>query len=135
MSAIKSKYEHKTILDFSDKKVTRNSIQKSLRQAEFIQTYYENSGVSLTYIDNEIIVGMYKIRLFLDVVDGAKKLRDYGRFQISIQGGSKWINLTRDSRFKSQTWIKSNENNQLNISHLVDIILHCQRLDKLKSFL
>lgn len=135
MSAIKSTYERKTILDFTDKKITKNYILKSLREANIIQTYYGGRGNGLTYIDNEIGVGMYHIHLSLNMIDGATKLREYGKFKISIKEGGKLINLSSDSRFKSQDWVKLNQNNKLKISDLINIIIYCKRLDNLKYFL
>lgn len=134
MSAIKSKYECKEILDFSVGKITKNSVLKSLRQADFIQKYHSKSGAGLTYVENEIVVGMYKIHLLLRFNSDAKKLRQYGKFQVVICD-NQIIDLTKDFRFKSQIWVKPNKKNKLTITNLVDIILYCKKLDKLKIFL
>lgn len=134
MSAIKSKYECKEILDFSVGKITKSSILKSLRQADFVQKYYNKNGVGLTYVENEIVVGMYKIHLLLRFNNEAKKLRQYGKFQVIICD-NQIIDLSKDFRFKSQSWVKLNKKNKLTISNLVDIILYCKKLDKLKIFL
>lgn len=139
MSAIKSKYGHITILDFSKNKITKTSVRKSIRNANFFQSRYSEGGISFDFIDNEIDVGTYKIRIFLDITREGKKLRDYGRFYISIYEQSvsacKIINLSKDSRFKYQYWVDYNSKEKLNISHLTDAILHCKRLDSLKAFL
>ncbi len=137
MSASKSKYEHREILNFSTGKVTKNSILRSLRKADFIQEYYNESGISLVYVNNEIKIGMYKICFDLNVVDKAKKLKQYGKFGIYIYEGKSFlpIDLDKDSRFRSQPWIHDNRENKLTMSRLTDIILYCKRLDKLKSFL
>jgi hypothetical protein len=139
MSAIRSKHEVKTILDFSDVKNTQIYIKQSLKTAEFNQIHYHDNGIGVVYVDHEIQVGMYKITLLLNCSRDAKLLKDYGRFSITIseyeQGSRKSIDLKRDRRFKHQSWIDYNENEQLNISKLTDIIIYCNRLNRLKSFL
>ena len=140
MTAIRSKLESRIILDFSNGKYSKNKIKQALRQCEVINILEgENRDDWLVY-DNQIKVGMYtiKLRLPLDGPSTCSKLKDYGDFEISIYdtlSKEHSINLQKDSRFKDQYWVSYNFFGRLRIKHLIDIVTHCKRLDKLKAFL
>jgi len=84
---------------------------------------------------------MYTISLLLpfDSSSTWSKLKDYGDFEVRVSDTSDRkttsINLKKDSRFSNQYWVSKNFFGKLRIKHLVDIILYCRRLDKLKAFL
>ncbi len=135
MCLIKVTKETRTILDFSKSNVSKNLVRKSLRQAEVVaQTRLHDS---LICIENYIRVGMYDISLLLMPYPNKKRLKDYGRFAISIReaGKNHPISLSRDRRFKNQYWINPNRKTELLVKNLTDIIIHCNRLDKMKIFL
>lgn len=140
MSAIRSKHKLK-VLDFSDESVTKNIIKQALNSNEFIAIFCDDNGIDLPYYtDYEIKIGIYNITLFLDYSKSknAKLLKDYGKFGISINEstskGIRWINLSKDVRFKNQKWVTNNSKYKLSISKLLEIILYCKRLNNLKSF-
>lgn len=86
--------------------------------------------------DNRIKVGMYTINMWLNFdLEGPHRLREFREFEIAIYDGKNQINLKADPRFKSQYWVSYNFFGKLKIKHLIDIIAHCQRLDRLKAFL
>ncbi len=140
MTAIRSKFESRTILDFSSGKYSKNKIKQALRQCEVINILEGEDRDEWMIYDNHIKVGMYTIALNLpfDCPSTYRKLRDYGDFEISIFDTSSkehCINLQKDSRFKDRYWVSHNFFGKLRIKHLIDIIAHCKRLDKLKAFL
>jgi len=128
---------NKTILNFSDGKVTRSKLRKSLSAAKFIPSVCRGEGLRFSFVDNEILVGMYKIRILLNWEKEGQFLRNYGGFQIRVYQGDEEqeIDLDSDRRFNFQSWIYLNQNSKLKIKHLAEIILYCQRLNKLKAFL
>jgi len=132
MSLCKLQYEYRTILDFSEKNVSRNLVRTSLTKTEVLGLH--NIESELMYIENEIKIGMYRIRLLLSKLD-AKHLREYGSFKIKIYQADSCINLHRDKRFNIQPWVDKNEENNLRVKDLVDVILYCNRLNNLSSFL
>ena len=139
MTAIRAKYELRTILDFSEGKCSRNRVMQSLRNCSVVGLE-ESKGKPVLYL-NEIKVGMYTISLLLpfDSSSTWSKLKDYGDFEVRVSDTSDRkttsINLKKDSRFSNQYWVSKNFFGKLRIKHLVDIILYCRRLDKLKAFL
>lgn len=139
MSIVKSKYEERTILDFSKGKYSKNYIRNSLSQADVREV--ASDPTRTTFIENFIKVGMYEIQLGLRGMPTPDRthLKDYGGFYINIlepkQTAYKMIDLTRDERFKHQSWIKSNTYAKLNMVNLTDIIMYLKRLDNLKLFL
>lgn len=140
MTAIRSKLESRIILDFSNGKYSKNKIKQALRQCEVINILEGEDNNEWLVYDNQIKVGMYTIVLHLplDCPSTYNKLKDYGDFEITIFDTSyreNSINLRKDSRFRDQYWVSHNFFGKLRIKHLVDIISHCKRLDKLKAFL
>lgn len=137
MTLIKSRREHITILDFSDGELSKNMIQQSLRKTKIAEISKDNKK-TFTIFDNYIKVGMYDIKLVFQE-DGIKKsskhLREFGKFQVSIDESNKEINLYNDKRFKGQGWLKDNKSGSLRVNSLVEAIYHCYRLNKLKLFL
>lgn len=134
---IKYKTNNKTILNFSAGKISKNKLRKALSTAKFIPSIYNDSGIHISYVDNEIIIGMYKIRILFNWNKEGLFLRNYGGFQIRIYQGddNQEIDLNQDLRFKSEIWNYSNNRFKLKIKHLTEIIIHCQKLNNLKAFL
>lgn len=143
MSLVKGTQETRTILDFSDGKISKNKVKTALRDAEVLEIIPEEELSRVKFIDNLIRVGMYEIMLDLypaDHMQGRNKLKQYGRFSISMyeRGGNDelhWIQLHSDKRFKDQYWTKLNESDNLRMKNLVDIIMIVKRLNNLKMFL
>lgn len=135
MTAIRTTIEHKTILDFSDSRNSHNYVMNKLRSAEFLEFKSSRKGVR-TYLNYNIKVGIYTI--FVDLFHTqscAKKLKDYETFCIRVSEGNKEINITRDDRFSSESWVKINKKLSLNTSNLAEAIVFCSRLNSLKCFL
>lgn len=141
MSAVKGLLEHRTVLDFSKDHVSKNLVRRALCQTEILDLCRKAGNI--TFIDNDIKVGMYTIRLGFSEVhpgDNRKHLRDYGGFKVKIfESGSPEmsaeINLNKDKRFSKQYWTGLNKNYNLLTKNLIDIILHCSRLNDLRVFL
>jgi hypothetical protein len=137
MSLCKIKHEQRVILDFSDRSITKNLIQNSIRRAEILGLA-NVSKTEVLCIENEIKVGPYYIQLVLDYNENYHKLRDYGLFQIRIFECIKTrqeINTSKDYRFKNLEWIKNNNESKIRIKDLIEVIFYCNRLNKLKAFL
>ncbi len=131
MTAIRVHEEPRIICDFSGK-CSKNKIRQTLRACQL--TSIEDN----TLYTNQIKVGMYTIFLWLPFdYEGSHKLKDYRDFAVAIREGSSDsnINLKTDPRFKGQYWVSKNSFGQLRIKHLIDIIAHCQRLNRLRAFL
>jgi len=139
MTAIKVNTEHKTILDFSNIKVSHSVVMSKLKAADFLEFKSSDKG-SRTYISYDIKIGIYTI--FVDLLSSksegmqscAKKLKDYN-IHIHIYEGNKAIDLTKDNRFASEIWLSSNKKFNLKPSHLASAITFCSRLNDLKAFL
>lgn len=135
MTAIRTTIEHKTILDFSDSKISQNYVMNKIRAADFLEFKSSRKGVR-TYINYDIKIGIYTI--FVDLFHTqscAKKLKDYETFCIRISEGNKEINTTKDVRFSSEAWVKNNKKLHLKTSNLAEAIVFCSRLNNLKAFL
>lgn len=139
MTAIRALEEQRTILDFSYGKCSRNKIRQSLNSCYLTSLdEHENDGVTL--YNNTIKVGMYNIEIKLpfDLV-GPRKLKEFRDFEIAIydshEPNAKPIDLKRDQRFRNQDWVGLNFFGKLRVKHMVEIIAHCQRLNRLKAFL
>lgn len=142
MGLIKGTQEFRTILDFSKGKVSKNMIKTSLRNAEVLELVKKKDTNDFIFIDNDILVGMYRIRLSFyskDLSRSRTKLREYGQFHIAIyesgkDGSIHNINLKRDRRFKDQYWAKF-PGYDFRMKNLVDVIYYLKRLNNLKMFL
>lgn len=142
MSAVKGLLEHRTVLDFSKDHVSKDLVRRALCRTEIIGLCQQKPG-NITFIDNDIKIGMYTIRLDFSEIhpgDGHKHLRDYGGFKVKIFENSSpevsaEINLNKDKRFSKQYWTNLNKNYNLLTKNLIDIILHCSRLNNLRVFL
>jgi hypothetical protein len=51
-------HSNKTILNFSDGKISRSRLRKSLSTTKFIPSIYQSEDLRFSYVENEIIVGM-----------------------------------------------------------------------------
>lgn len=139
MTAIRSHEEHRTILDFSHGKCSKNKIRQSLNNCQ-LTSLEENEDYEVILYLNEIKVGMYSVVIQLPYdLEGPRKLKDFKDFEICIYDShdpkASRINLKKDTRFRSQYWVELNFFGKLRVKHLIDIIAHCKRLDKLKAFL
>jgi hypothetical protein len=144
MSLVKGTQEFRTILDFSKGEISKNMIKNALRSVEVLEVVRLKDSNTITFVENDIIVGMYQIRLIFDHLDANRnrtKLREYGMFRIAVFERSYKtnsihnINLLTDRRFKDQYWSKLNRGYDLRIQNLVDIIMFVKRLNNLKLFL
>lgn len=139
MSTIRGMLQSRTILDFSKNKVSKNYVAQALRKVEVLETT-KNSEHSIIFIENYIQIGMYKIRIlpYALHINSRTKLKEYGGFSIEITETGhedKPLNYQKDCRFKDQGWIKQASTYQLHNKQLIDIILHCNRLNNLSIFL
>lgn len=139
MTAIRSHEEPRTVLDFSNGKCSKNKIRQSLKDCH-LTSLEENDDYEVTLYQNEIKVGMYSIVIQLPFdLEGPRKLKDFKDFEISIYDGADHktsrINLKKDPRFRSQYWVNLNFFGKLRVKHLIDVVAHCRRLDRLKAFL
>jgi hypothetical protein len=142
MTMVRGKLEHKTILDFSKGKVTRNRIRQALRKTEVIEKIQTKRG--LTFRENWIEIGMYRINIIPYAVstESRRHLREYGGMAINIQESMtplknhyRLIPPHSDDRFKDQYWTELTRTYKIRIKHLIDIIYYCHKLDKLRAFL
>lgn len=138
MSVIKGVQQHRTVLDFSKGKVSKNLVKQALRRAEILEMV--SSQNTTVFIENSIQVGMYSIVLrfpYEGVYPDKSRLKDYGKFGVTIHevGSNCAINLSKDKRFKNQYWVSPNKDFNLLMKNLTDIVVYCSRLDKMKMFL
>lgn len=135
MTAIKAKQEPRLIFDFSSGKYSKNKIKQTLRNCEVVRGSISKDGVTTIYL-NIIKIGMYTLYIHLpyDCPLTWNKLKQFRDFDVGI--ADPWtIDLRKDIRFKDQYWVSMNSFGNLRIKHLIDIIDHCCRLNKLKAFL
>lgn len=140
MTAIKATPQDRVILDFSTGTCSKNRIKQALRKCEIVNLEQRDDSKEFIRHCNIIKIGMYTVVLELpfDSSPSWRKLREYGDFQIYICDGANHlsvVNLKKDARFNGQYWVNKNFFGQLRIKHLIDIIAHCHRLNKLKAFL
>lgn len=141
MSLIKASQEFRTILDFSHNKISKHKVRQALRTVEVQEVVCNQDTKSYTFVENDINVGMYQIRLSFYALstEQRSKLKEYGGFKVEIfersKSKSRSINLSHDKRFKDQYWVKLNNDYKIRMDTLTDIIIHTKRLDELKIFL
>ena len=125
-------------------KITISDFKRDFTHKPIKHTWLNGKRVGELFLENDIIVGMYQIRLFFnhrEVGQHRTRLRDYGGFRIAIYERTRKgtvlhnINLNKDSRFKHETWIDLNKDCNVRIKNLVDIIILLQRLNSLRMFL
>jgi len=141
MSLIKGKQEFRIILDFSKGKISKNIINRSLREAKVQEVAKQPDSDSYIFIENGIRVGIYQIQIifpWLNAEDDRQLLREYGGFRIAIFEHSKdkiLHNIKLDSKlFKNQYWVELNQNYKIRMKTLTDIIMYLKRLDNLNIF-
>lgn len=140
MSLIKGKQEFRTILDFSKDKLSKNMIKQALRGVEVHEVSFLPESNTYTFVENEIRVGMYTIRLLFSSVSAETRtqLKEYGGFRVAIyehkNKSLKNINLDKCKLFKGQYWLSLNDGYDIRMNNLTDIIMHLKRLDNLKIF-
>lgn len=140
MTTISYAAQDRVVLNFSNEKYSKNHIKQAIRKCEIVNLEPRKGTKEFIAYCNIIIIGMYAIvlELPLDSCTNWHHLRDYNDFQISICDSSDHksrINLEKDSRFKNQYWVPNNFFGKLRVKHLIDIIHHCVRLNRLKAFL
>lgn len=135
MTAVKTKNEYKTIIDFSNLKVSKNLIRRELRKIEVNYSYISNFNT--IKIINTIKIGEYTIRLYLTNYSNCLfgKLKKFGPFYINIYDHDKRINLLNNTAFKNEYWNKINNKFQIRTKNLIDIIMYCYKLNQLQVFL
>ncbi|HEY5268310.1 MAG TPA: hypothetical protein VII94_04205 [Candidatus Saccharimonadales bacterium] len=135
MTAIKAKQEPRIIFDFSSGKYSKNKIKQILRNCEVVNGSTSKEGVTTIY-HNQIKVGMYTLHLCLpyDSPFTWNKLKQFKDFGIDITD-PRTIDLRKDIRFRDKYWVMHDSFGNLRIKHLIDIIDHCCRLNKLRAFL
>lgn len=139
MSASKIKHEFRTVLHVNYK-LTKTKVVKLLRDTDIL--LIEENGPTAVYIDNQIDIGMYIIRLLLNrnyiKRSNPQRLRDYGEFNIRIYEKNRSnlieIDIFKNSLFSDLDWVQRNENKSLKINDLIAAIIYCNRLDRLKAF-
>lgn len=139
MTAIRSHEEPRTVLDFSHGKSSKNKIKQALDHC-YLASLEENKKNEVVLYLNTIKVGMYTIEIQLPYdLEGPRKLKEFKDFEIAIYDSpdpkAKRLDLKKDSRFKNQEWVSHNSFGNFKIRHLVEVINHCKRLDRLKAFL
>jgi hypothetical protein len=143
MTIVRGNYERKTILDFGKGKVSKNRIRQALRHTDVFEA--EKNNDHTIYYDNTIRIGMYeiciipKLKLGYRFPCGTKfKLKDYGGFSIEIlernKNYLKAIDCQKDNRFKEQKWATVAYTYDVRMKHLLEMILHCSRLNNLRIF-
>lgn len=129
-----------TILQFNQDKLTKNHVVKSIRGADFTTRIHDHDNHSIIFLDHIVKVGLFEIRLFLQPVGAHKNLRDYGKFYIRVfetkpNKDRSEIMLLLDERFCSQYWAAKNFHRWLKIKDLVEVIMYCSKISRLKVFL
>jgi len=127
------------ILDFNKPKITRNYVVTSLRKTDFTTYLTDYDNNSVIFLEHVVKVGMFEIQLILTPASRSPNLRDYGKFFVKIfelkpMNKRKEIFLIMDERFSTQPWSMKNFNKWIRIKDLVDIIMYCHKLNKLKMF-
>lgn len=133
MSVFKSKYELRTILDFSDGKVSKNQIKQSLKQVE-VKYCTKPSHGWITFFNNDIKIGMYSIRLSLtndDLNYTNTKIKQHKRVSVQVVEKTEKIYIDSDPRF---SYLNYNYTN-VSIDDLTNLIHHCKRLNDVRAFL
>ena len=141
MTCVRFGNEKRTVLDFTgDTDLSKNKIKEALRALQ-ITTIGHTEDKGAHYIENQIRVGMYTVKIYPGVMEGFHSLKEFGDMfvQICETGSDVPISLKNDGRFKNQYWVKSGTSQasaqHIKINTLTDIIKYCYRLDKLKAFL
>ena len=141
MTALRTKSESKTILDFSEIEINKKTVKEILNNLKLTSIYNKNSY--LIVVDNNIKVGNYLVVLSTMLPEcfgifGEQELKKFKSLHVEIfelnKGRSEKLILGRDLRFKNQYWLEENKKSKLKVNHLVDILLHCRRVDKLSAF-
>ena len=148
MSASKVRHKFVQILDFSKPKLSKRYVAKVLKAAPFDGVAFDAHTGNITCTEHEVKVGVYKIHIILPFSlhrQSYKHLRDYKKINIDIsmigvsdleEEENKKINLLRDKLFVSQKWAwKNSRGGWISIKDLIDAILYCSRLSRLKAFL
>ena len=142
MTAIR--IQRKTLLNFSNQKLNRHRITQALRQ---VTPLVSNENVKpWLRCDNDIIIGMYVLRLYTAEHMKSLSARKWKTFGFSIYEkttrGERILNLQTHNLFKDQYWSKYDVLGHggatigpgMTTKDLTNIIMHCSRLDKLKAF-
>lgn len=143
MTAIR--IERKTIIDFSNQKLNRHRVTQALKKATPLVS--DEGTVPWLCCDNDIIIGMYIVRLWTTTPMKNLTARKWKTFGFSIYekttNGERILDLSKHYLFKSQYWSSCDILNAggeflshgMTTKDLVNIIMHCNRLNSLRPFL
>lgn len=131
MTSLKTIVVHRDILNFSRDRISKSFVRQTLRKTQFDHIIHDDKKSEI--VINHITVGMYHIQLVLEARGGLRNFEVQIREGINIFKGH--INLKKDGRFNTQYWNDLNQQSRLTTENLVDIIMHCHRLNSLKTFL
>lgn len=131
MTSLKTIVVHRDILNFSRDRISKSFVRQTLRKTQFDHIIHDDKRSEI--VINHITVGMYHIQLILPACGGLKKFTIQIRDSINVHKGP--INLNKDGRFNTQSWSGTNLDNPINANNLIDVIMHCHRLSKMKAFL
>lgn len=142
MTVLRTKSENKTILDLSQVEVNKKIVKKLLNNLKLTNTYNKNNY--LIIVDNIVKVGSYLVFLGVDFPENFGIFGEYNLkkikslhieiFQLNKNNQMGKIVLEKDLRFKNQYWLENNRKNSLKFNDLIDILVHCQRVNKLQVF-
>lgn len=134
MTAIRVTTKHEPILDFSESKTSRNYIIDKLKNNVFLEfKTNDKTSVIPSYFNYNIKIGIYNIEMLLSRPQSCAK-KD-STLCIFISEGKKEVDIYRDIRFSSESWLSANRKMRLKTSHLASAIILCKRLHNLKAFL
>ena len=144
MTAIR--IEDKTILDFSNQKVNKHRVTQALKRVTLLVSDEDASPQLCLCRGNDIIIGMYTLKLYTVAPMKSLTARKGKTFGFSIyentRRGSYHLDLQKHNLFKNQYWstfdVVGNGSDNLSpgitTNDLVNIIMHCSRLNSLRAF-
>ncbi len=150
MSASRVEHKFEQTLDFSKPKLSKRYVSRVLKTTNFNNVVIDASTGNITRIEHEVKVGMYVIHVILPserIGKSFKCLHDYKKMHTEISKVNttkeqKKINLLRDNLFVNQRWVHKNHRpinhtcgGWIKINDLVNAILYCNRISRLKAFL
>ncbi|MFA6609039.1 MAG: hypothetical protein WCT07_03995 [Candidatus Paceibacterota bacterium] len=157
MSASRIRHKFIQSLDFGNQKLSKRYVRRVLKSISLDAIDFDARTGNITRLEHEVKVGVYNIHLRLPSAANGnidpikllregkpiKKLSDYKKICIDISMVNKTeeedmcgINIYKNKLFCSQRWVFNQHcDGWIRINDLVDAILYCNRLTKLKAFL